>query len=186
MIKFLGNCSDVINWDEVIGGLERCGYDSHPGPFTGPSHKAGDPIPKLNEVIDLWYRNGYTAVEDGGTVQWDMFFPGVHFDQSVVERFVERFEIKEYENAWISRVWPGRFAPIHWDVNDNEEYYLTIPDKIRYHVHVSRPAFGHVFVAEDQAFYGRAQGDVFQWDSRRYWHSGMNCGLVPKYQFNIW
>lgn len=186
MIKFIGNSSSFINWDDVIVNLEKCGHDIHPGAFIGPSHKEGDPIPRLNEVIELWNRNNYKSVEQGGTVQWDMFFPGTHFDQSVVDQFVEHYEIKEYNSAWISRVWPGRFAPIHWDVNDNEEYYLSIPDRLRWHAHISKPAFGHVFVVDNELFYGRNQGDVFQWDSRRHWHAGMNCGLVPKYQFNIW
>ena len=185
MIKFLGNCSDIIDWDEVIAGLERCGNETHPGPFTGPTHKEGDDIPKLNEVIELWKRNGYKSVEEGGTVQWDMFFPNVHFDQSIVDTFCKQYGIEQYDSAWISRVWPGRFAPIHWDVNDNEEYYLTLPDRLRWHAHIGKPAFGHIFVVENELLYGRDQGDVFQWDSRRYWHSGLNCGLVPKYQFNL-
>jgi hypothetical protein len=186
MIKFLGNSRAIIDWDKVIAGLERCGHETHPGPFTGPTHKEGDDIPRLNECTELWKRNGYLAVEDGGTVQWDMFFPGVHFDQSIVDKFVEHYEIKQYESAWISRVNPGRFAPIHWDVNDNEEHLLTLPDRLRWHSNISKPSFGHVFVVDNELFYNKEQGDVFQWDSRRYWHSGMNCGLVPKYQFNLW
>lgn len=186
MIKFLGNSNSIINWDEVISGLERCGFEQHPGPDIGPTHKPGDPIPKLNEVTDIWQGNNYLSVEDGGTVQWDMFFPGTHFDHSVVDKFLEFYEIKEYNSAWISRVNPGKFAPIHWDVNDDEDYYLSIPDKLRYHAHISKPSFGHIFVVENEILYGKEQGDVFQWDSRRYWHSGMNCGLVPKYQFNLW
>jgi hypothetical protein len=186
MIKFLSNSSDIIDWDEVIAGLERCGHESHPGPFTGPSHKEGDDIPKLNEVIELWNRNGYKSVEEGGTVQWDMFFPGVHFDQSVVDKFCKKYGIEKYDSAWISRVHPGRFAPIHWDVNDNEEYYLSVPDRLRWHAHIGKPAFGHIFVVDNELLYGKEQGDVFLWSSRRLWHSGMNCGLVPKYTFNIW
>ena len=186
MIKFLGNSSDIIDWDEVIAGLTRCGYESHPGPFIGPSHKEGDDIPKLNEVIEIWKRNGYKPVEEGGTVQWDMFFPGIHFEQSVVDAFCKKYSIEKYDSAWISRVWPGRFAPIHWDVNDNEEYYLSIPDRLRWHAHINKPAFGHVFVVENELLYSKDQGDVFQWDSRRLWHAGMNCGLLPKYIFNIW
>ena len=186
MIKFVGNSSNVIDWDEVIAGLERHAYGSHPGPDTGPTHKEGDSIPGLNEVTDLWKRNGYKTVEEGGTVQWDMFFPGIHFSPAIVDAFVEHYGIEDYTSCWISRVNPGRFAPIHWDVNSNEEYYLTIPDKLRWHAHISKPAFGHVFVVDNELMYNREQGDVFQWSSRRHWHSGMNCGLVPKYVFNIW
>lgn len=186
MIEFIGNCSSVIDWDEVITTLEQCGHETHPGPFHGPTHKEGDPIPLLDEVTNIWRDEGYKRVEDGGTVQWDMFFPGTHFDQSIVDKFVEFYKIEKYSSAWISRIWPGNQAPMHWDVNDDEEEYLKLPDRLRWHCHVSRPNFGHVFVCEDQAFYGRPQGDTFLWNTRRLWHAGTNCGLVPKYQFNLW
>lgn len=186
MIEYIGNSSAVINWDEVIAGLEKHDYEKHPGPFHGPAHKEGDPIPRLEEVLSLWRRAGYVRVEDGGTVQWDMFYPGVHFDQSVVDKFVEYFKIEHYDDAWISRVWPGNFAPMHWDVNDDEEALLALPDRQRWHAHISKPAFGHVFVVENECLYNKEQGAVFRWDSRRHWHAGSNCGLVPKYQFNLW
>jgi hypothetical protein len=191
MIKFLGNTGSIINWDDVIAGLERYDYESHPGPNdpipdTGPTHKAGDPIPLLNQVTDIWINEGYKTVETGGTVQWDMFFPGKHYDQSVQDKFCEIFEITPKSSSWISRIRPGRQAPIHWDVNDDEEELLKKPDAVRWHCHIGKPAFGHVFVCENEVFYNRQQGDVFQWDSRRYWHAGSNCGLVPKYMFNLW
>ena len=87
MITFLGNCSSVIDWDTVIRDLEHC------QPNHGPTHKEGDPIPLLNEVTTIWRDEGYKTVELGGTVQWDMFFPGVHYDRSVEEKFCEFFNI---------------------------------------------------------------------------------------------
>lgn len=186
MIKFLGNSNDIFKWDEVIAQLEQCGFDTNPGPFYGPTHKEGDNIPRLNEITSLWKEHGYRPVEEGGTVQWDMFFPGIHFDQSIVDKFIELYEVKEYNSAWISRVHPGKMAPIHWDINDNEAEFYKLPDKPRWHAHISKPAFGHVFVLENELLCNREQGDVFWWDSRRLWHSGMNMGLVPKYQFNLW
>ena len=186
MIKYLGNSSDIIDWNEVIAGLERCGHDSHPGPFSGPTHKAGDPIPRLNEVTDLWIKAGYKSIEEGGTVQWDMFFPGIHFDQSIVDKFAKQYNIEQYEDAWISRIHPGRFAPIHWDVNDDEAMLLALPDRKRWHCHIGKPEFGHIFVVADQCLYNQEQGAAYEWDDRRYWHAGTNCGVVPKYLFNLW
>lgn len=186
MIEYIGNSSDVINWDEVISGLEQHDFSQHPGPSTGPTHKEGDPIPRLNECTELWKRAGYKSVEEGGTVQWDMFFPGVHFDQNIVDKFVEYFKVEHYDSAWISRVRPGNFAPMHWDVNDHEEELLKQPDRMRWHAHISKPAFGHVFVVNDICLYGKEQGSAYRWNDRRYWHAGSNCGLVPKYQFNLW
>jgi hypothetical protein len=186
MIKFLGNCSHIIDWDDVIANLERCDYTSDPGPFSGPEHKEGDDIPLLDEVVALWKKAGYRSTLEGGTVEWDMFFPGDHFDKSVVDKFVEFYKIEKYDSAWISRLNPGKFSPWHWDVNNEEEKMLALPDRPRWHCHISKPAFGHVFVCEEHVFYGKQQGDAFEWDNRRRWHAGSNCGLVPKYQFNLW
>ena len=94
MISFIGNCSNVINWTDVINGLERCDYERHPGPDNGPTHKEGDPIPLLHQVTDIWRDEGYKIVELGGTVQWDMFFPGKHYDRIVEEKFCDFFEIQ--------------------------------------------------------------------------------------------
>ena len=100
MISFIGNCSDIINWTDVINGLEQCDYERHPGPDNGPTHKEGDPIPLLHQVTDIWRDEGYKIVELGGTIQWDMFFPGKHYDRIVEEKFCDFFEIK-----------PGIFTP---------------------------------------------------------------------------
>ena len=180
MIKFIGNCSRIIDWDSVIRDLEHCHADH------GPTHKEGDPIPLLNEVTTIWRDEGYKTVELGGTVQWDMLFPGVHYDRSVEEKFCDFFEITPNSGSWISRIWPGRQAPMHWDVHDDEAILLTQPDMMRWHCHIGKPTFGHVFVCENEMFYNKQQGDAFQWGSRRYWHAGTNCGLTPKYLFNLY
>jgi hypothetical protein len=176
MIKYLGNCN--IDWNSVIASIE------HQQPtYIGPSHKAGDPIPGLNEVTDLWTKANYKTVDQGGTVAWDMFLPGTNFDYDIVSQFAEYVGVKEYNSAWISRIWPGRFAPVHWDVNDDE---ATLPDCVRYHCHIGPPAFGHIFIADNTCLYNQEQGSVYQWSSRKLWHAGTNCGLVPKYIFNFW
>ena len=186
MIKFLGNTRSIINWVEVISGLENCDHETHSGPERGPVHKKGDPIPLLNQVTDIWFREGYKSINLGGTVGWDMFYPGVHYDQSIEDRFCDFFKIKPNSRSWISRIWPGHQAPIHWDVHDDEAMLLTQPDMPRWHCHIGKPTFGHLFVCENEVFYNKKQGDTFRWDSRRYWHAGTNCGLTPKYLFNLY
>ena len=99
--------------------------------------------------------------------------------------FAEWAGMDSYINAWISRVNPGNMAAWHWDVTDDEET-LSKAEHKRFHVHMSVPQPGHIFILEDTPLYGRAQGDTFQWPSRKSWHAGANAGLVPKYQFNIW
>ncbi len=178
MIRYIGNCSSLINWDLVIKDLE----DQQPA-YIGPKHKQGDPIPELTEVTDLWNRAGYKTVKEGGTVAWDMFFPGDNFDPKLLDRFADFVGAPGYTTAWISRIWPGHFAPQHWDVNDNES---ALPDIRRFHCHIGHPEFGHVFIADQQCFYNQAQGATYEWSSRKLWHAGTNCGLTPKYILNFW
>lgn len=169
MIEHAGICP--IDWQKLIYHLET------QQPVVGPKHKPGDNIPGLKEITDMWHNADY-----GTSVQWDMFYPGVHFDNSIVEQFVKWAGLTSFTNAWVSRIQPGYFAPIHWDVQDDE----PLPDTVRYHVHMSNPQFGHIFIVEDKCLYNQDQGSTYKWSSRKAWHAGTNCGLTPKYIFNIW
>ncbi len=181
MIKRIGNCADIIDWDSVIRHIE------HQQPaYVGPSHKEGDPIPGLDGVTDMWKRAGLKTVKEGGTVEWDMFLVGVNFDQSVADKFAEFVGIDNYNSCWISRINIGRFSPWHWDVHDNEIELSKRTDIKRFHCHIGKPAHGHILIVEDKCFYNQPQGEIYQWPARTSWHAGMNCGLVPKYLFNIW
>lgn len=176
MIKFLGIC-DVVDWDTVIRDCEN-----HNPDYIGPSHKRGDKVPGLDEIIDLWDHAGYKTVAQGGTVAWDMFIPGKQFDDSVVKTFNDFFDI-DCKNVWISRIHPGKFAPIHWDAHDDEE---NIPECKRYHCHIGKPEWGHVFIAENRCFYNQTRGSTYEWSSRKLWHAGTNCGTKLKYILNAW
>jgi len=181
MVEYYGNCSSLFDWDKIILDIA----DQTPA-YIGPKHKPSDDIPGLDEVADLWKYAGYKPKAEGGVVAWDMFFAEQNFDQSIVDKLAEYCKLDKVQAAWISRIWPGYFAPQHWDVNDNEVELNLQPPKVRFHCHMSKPAFGHVFIAGEQCFYNQAQGSVYKWSDRKLWHAGTNCGLVPKYIFNIW
>lgn len=169
MITYVDICP--IDWPQLIAHLET------QKPYIGPKHRAGDNIPGLKEVTDMWEKSGY-----GSSVQWDMFYSGEHFDNKIVDRVVEWTGLSSYTNAWVSRIHPGYFAPVHWDVQDNE----PLPDTVRFHIHMSKPQFGHIFIVENTCLYNQEQGATYKWSGRKLWHAGTNCGLVPKYIFNIW
>jgi hypothetical protein len=176
-ITHIGICN-IINWDSVINDC-----DNNFTTYIEPINQRGDSVLGVDSILDMWDNAGYKTVNDGGTVAWDMFLPGEHFDQTVIDQFVEYFQINEYKTAWISRINIGRFAPIHWDVDDSNE---PLDDSFRYHCHIGKPQWGHTFIVENQCFYGEQQGSTYRWDSRKYWHAGTNCGLTPKYLFNLW
>lgn len=181
MIEHYGNCNHLFDWDAVIKDIE------HQQPtYVGPSHKEGDAIPGLDEVTDLWKKGGYETWDKGGSVGWDMFVSGKNFDEAIAKKFGEYVGIENYTSCWISRIQPGMFAPQHWDVNDNEVALSQEPDKIRFHCHIDKPRWGHIIIVDDTCCYNQEQGTIFKWSSRKLWHAGTNCGLVPKYLFNFW
>ncbi len=181
MIKHIGNCSHIIDWNRVIQDLEN-----RTPSYIGPSHKQGDSIPGLDQVTNIWDRAGFKTVKEGGTVGWDMFLSGIDFDSTIADKFAEFVGLEKYNSCWISRIHIGRFSPWHWDVHDNENDLSKRTDIKRFHCHIGKPAHGHVLIVEDKCFYNQPQGEIYQWPSRTSWHAGMNCGLIPKYLFNMW
>lgn len=180
-MKRIGNCSHIIDWDEVINSL-----NTQVPAYIGPSHKEGDGIPGLDQVTDMWKRAGLKTVSQGGTVEWDMFLAGINFDMSIANKFAEFVGIEKFNSCWISRINIGRFSPWHWDVHDNEVELSRRADIRRFHCHIGKPTHGHVLIVEDKCFYNQPQGEIYEWPARTSWHAGMNCGLTPKYLFNIW
>ena len=181
MIKKIGNCSHVIDWNSIIQEIQ----DKTPT-YVGPSHKEGDDIPNLSEVTDLWKLAGFKTIHDGGNVGWDMFIAGDSFDQKVAEKFCEFVGIDSYTSCWISRINIGYMSPWHWDVNDDEEILSKKQGIRRFHCHIGKPHHGHVLMVENQVFYNQPQGEIYEWPSRQSWHAGVNTGLIPKYLFNLW
>jgi hypothetical protein len=176
MITRIGIC-DIIDWNKVINDCK-----SHQPAYIGPSHSRSDNLPGLEEILNKWDQAGYKLEKDNGTVAWDMFLPGKQFDESIITKFSDFFEI-EVTNAWISRIKPGRFSPMHWDVHDDEE---KLDERPKYHCHIGKPEWGHIFIAGEQCLYNQPQGTTYRWDSRRLWHAGTNCGLTDKYLLNTW
>lgn len=181
MIAYLGTSNAVINWQELIDSLEK----QEPA-YVGPSHSRKDNIPGVHDVLDKWDTAGYVLQADGGTAGWDMFLPNKNFDIKIVDSFAKFVGMDSYNSAWVSRVNPGMMVPYHWDVHDHEEELIKKGNFKRWHCHMSLPTFGHAFFADNQCFYNQEQGAVYEWDDRRHWHGGINCGLVSKYVFNFW
>lgn len=180
-LKYVGNCSKIINWDSVIEDCENSSPE-----YIGPSHSRKDNIPGLSEIIDMWDNAGYRLAKDGGTIEWDMFISGKQFDSRITEKFCDFVGISSYRTAWISRINVGRTTALHWDVHDDEEMLSKDTTILRYHCHIGRPEFGHVLIVDDQCLYWQEQGTTYLWPDRKSWHAGANAGLKPKYLFNIW
>jgi hypothetical protein len=181
MLKFIGNCNHIINWNEVIEAVDN----SMPG-YLGPRHDVGYAVEGVEEVARPLRNAGYKMKAEGGNASWEMHFPGRQFPQEVVEKFMDFIGMDSYINCWISKVLPGDVAPWHWDITDDENTLNAKGTIRRFHCHIDIPRPGHIVIVENTCLYNEAQGNVYEWPDRKSWHAGANAGLTPKYLFNIW
>lgn len=169
---YAGNTQGIIDWDSVLLHLKDL-----PGiklPPTGWTNPLFEPMDKLFK--DSNYSN-FSA-------EWINYYPGKDYDEAVDLIFGELVKHPKCVRAWISKINPGHTAPWHWDLDDNETEYLKAGKLIRFVCKASVPAIGHVAVIGNHALYGGLQGDTYIWTDTHCWHGSVNCGLVPKYQYN--
>lgn len=181
---YVGNCSSVIDWNSVIKDI-LFQTASTIAPMFGVGYD-GNCVPNeiakyddFNKNLKLWKDSGYKSVNEGGSAEWHMFYPGVNFDESVVTSFVDFFEIETVNRCWISMIYPGKCAPWHVDQH-------VVPENTkRYHCHIGRPEMGHVLMIENDYYVKMSQGDTYLWNDVYAWHAGVNAGRSPKMLFNL-
>jgi hypothetical protein len=135
---------------------------------------------RFDHIIDLWERAGYDKT---GTVEWINFYPGKHFDKTIIPTF-ESFTNTTCARAWISCIRPGKMAPYHQDIDDQEEEYLKQGSLVRFTVNACQPSNGQIFIVEDTVLYNQPLGSVYEWPHYLAWHAGGNCSFKPKFLFN--
>lgn len=171
----IGNCSNIIDWSELITEIEQ-----QPSPaYVGPRQSLDDP--EVQEIAQKWRIGGYKSVPAGGTAEWHMFFPDTHFDKKYLNLFLEYCGITQYNSAWVSRIMPGYCAPTHRDLQIADTENPT-----RIHCHMDTPEVGHVLIVADTYLYNQPQGEIYKWTDPMEWHSSFNLGLKPSYIFNIY
>ena len=182
MKKYIGNCSEAVNWNEVLQCLsqhqpEKHGYNN---PY-GIDHDYHDIDPLHLKGIET-YKDRQEAVE------FFTYVNGKEYSMDVNSKFAEWLGCKPFL-SWISRIDPGRCVPPHIDYDDVimlEEAGIPEENWVRYHCHISEPEIGAVLMLEDgSSYHMEKQGDVFQWPSVKSVHSGMNAGWKSKYLFNF-
>jgi hypothetical protein len=182
--KFLGNCSEIVNWNEVIADLLTQSASTI-APISGNGYLDNclpDEIAKSNEFeenIKIWKDAGYKSVNQGGSAEWHMFYSGINFDQAIVSKVADFFKIEKVNRCWISMIYPGKCSPWHVDQH-------VVPENTkRYHCHIGTPEMGHVFMIENDYFINTSQGDTYLWNDVYAWHAGFNAGRTPKFLLNL-
>ena len=175
-VKFVGNFF-AGKWDSIIDTLSI--EEGERKAFGEEFYKNTDG--RFNKNINMLVKAGYDKVD---TVEWINYYPGKHFDILPVKEF-EKFVGMKCARAWISKIRPGKYAPIHQDIDDNIEEYLAQGELFRFSTFISQPHPGGVFIVEDQCFHCEPSGNTYQWSNYMEWHAGGNCGLHDKFMFHF-
>lgn len=188
MSKYIGNCSHVVDWADVVAHLEDAAppivkraapeYWLEPT-ILEPGYNGSSTERNMDkEMCDGWVAANYCF----DSAVWLVYRPEQHYNKEVEERICEYLNI---DPCWsiISRVDPGYTVPIHIDPDDDPSKYGHM--KVRYIWQISPPARGQLLNVGDEAFTNLKVGDVYQWDHYLDQHSAANAGLVPVYYFTI-
>jgi len=170
--KLIGNTGSVISWDSIINSIKD---------------KTGKPVnnrqkwdhPHRTDMHKMFVKSNYSMFSS----EWINYYPGKDYDDSTIEKFGNIVGYSNHVRSWISRVDPGKTAPWHWDIDDNEIEYLAKGKLIRFVCKISKFDLGHVTLIGDGVLTG-GQGDIYCWADHRQWHGSANCGLTSKFQFN--
>ena len=172
MLEFVGNCNSILNWNEIINEVKdqegKCACKYLPV----------SEVPELKEINDALGEYCQPSIE------WINYYPGKEFSMEVAEKFGEFVGAPRMIKSWISKIYPGKTAPWHWDWDVDWKEYEKKGNPVRFTAMINEPAPGHVFIVGDEALYNQKQGDVHKWPDFKSYHGGTNCGLVPKFNFN--
>jgi hypothetical protein len=174
--KFVGNFYKG-KWDSIIETLLIQDGEVRDNNQTFYANVDG----RFDEIINLWKSAGYDKVD---TVEWINFYPEKHFDSLVINEF-EKFSGTKCARAWISRLRPGKYAPIHKDIDDQLEQYLAQGELVRFSTFISQPYPGAVFIVDGQCFHCEDSGNTYEWTEYMDWHAGGNCGLHDQFMFHF-
>lgn len=174
--KLITNCSNKIDWPQIIETIK-----DKPGKELIPDKSLWDERnPGYGELFGLWERSNVSLA----SARWVNYYPGKDYDDSTISVLEDLLKVKHIR-SWISRIDPGYCTPWHWDTDDREQEYLKLGNLRRFSCHIGEPEFGHVFLIGKEAHYFQEQGNLHEWSSHHAWHAGINCGLTPKFLFNL-
>jgi hypothetical protein len=169
----VGNTGNLIDWEKIIDILKD---------------KPGKKLPNIdwdNEQVNGLYALFNQSNYIPSSAEWINYYPNIDYDSEIDSIFANIVNKPNIVRAWISKIEPGKTAPWHYDVDDDEESYLSKGELVRYSCKVSEPADGHFTMVGNNSLYNALTGDIYQWPDHRMWHGGANAGFVSKYQYNV-
>ena len=160
----------MINWNDIISNLKNGNV------VTVDPSRWNMANPEYAKILELWKTSNFNT----DSVRWINYYGHTDIEYSIAT------ELKITPlRSWISCVEPGYMTGYHYDIDDNEQEYLTHGTIQRYTIFISEPTVGHLFILGKDYHFNNTQGTVLKWDNHRDWHNGINGGLTNKYMFHI-
>jgi hypothetical protein len=188
MNNYIGNCSDLIDWSNVLAHLEdqelpivkRAAPEYWLEPTVLEPDYIGSTVEKTidQQMCDDWVKAGYFF----DSAVWLVYRAGVHYSQQVENLICEYLNIRINWSV-ISRIDPGYTVPLHIDPDDDPS--RDGDKKVRFIWQISPSARGQLLTVGDQAFTNLKVGDIYQFDHYLNQHAAANVGLHPAYYFSI-
>ena len=168
-------------WDELITTINlKPGVDITPELTTRYSESVTGVISGYAEIAKMHNDANFNKA----AMKWTNYYPGVHFDSSVVDTLARYVRVGVHR-AWISRVDPGFFAPLHWDVEDNEAEFLKMGEIHRFSCFMNESSLGQIFILGEDHLFNQRQGTLIKWNNYKEWHTGINGSMASKYMLHI-
>lgn len=203
-MKYIGNCADKIDWNEVIKLCQQsvtgdkntvtsvidrseANFQNREPMSAKVLIDAGEQL--TNEKLLKDYREVIGAWKNAGCdlekIYWYDYYPEDHYPKIVSDTFADIVGIKPLR-IFVSEVFPGITVPYHWDVEDKEQEWLKNYGMLyRYTCCMDVPRTGSILIVDDHCLYDFKQGDIFEWNSYRHYHSAANGGEHIQYYFHM-
>jgi len=180
MAKVICATDHVIDWDLVLGNLGTGHKRDVKAIWENQTSLEGSAMYKAYlDIAKKWVDAGY-RIED---IFWYDYYPESDYD-SKIDKIFESIVQADFLRSWISRIDPGRNAPIHWDIDDNAPEWKKQGEIVRYTCWIDKPRWGSAFIIEDELFYGIEQSKVVQWDNWDSYHAGTVAGKDPQFLYH--
>jgi hypothetical protein len=112
-MKYLGNCSDQIDWDAVL--MQYLQAKGNPNKFW-KKIPDGHSTDAFEMIFNTWNDAGYQREDNA--LQWETFF---QLDQELKDKLGEIVNATPWY-VWISHIAPGKMFP--WHIDDRPGYHL--------------------------------------------------------------
>ena len=141
------------------------------------------------ELKEQAYKTFQSWIDAGimlSNISWEDFFPDIHFDKSIEQKFAEIVGVTPIPGrTFVTRVAPGKTAPWHWDMLPDVSTYKEKGKLFRYVAFMHDPIPAQTLSFEKQTFWNPKKGEIYQWKDVNDMHAAANSSIEPYYLFHM-